>query len=74
MDTPQGRVFSVDQKYNNRYNNMNIKTLTKLALVGFFFAGAIFTIGCEKSAEDTATDTADAAAADTADATEGAAE
>ena len=35
---------------------MNIKTLTKLALAGILIAGAVFTTGCEKSAEDEAKD------------------
>ena len=41
---------------------MNIKTLTKLALAGLFFAGAIFTTGCEKSPEDKAADAVEDAA------------
>lgn len=41
---------------------MNIKTLTKLALASLFFAGAIFTTGCEKSPEDKAADAVEDAA------------
>jgi hypothetical protein len=41
---------------------MNIKTLTKLALTGLLFAGALFTIGCEKSAQDEAVEAVEDAA------------
>ena len=47
---------------------MNIKTLAKLALTGLFLAGAIFTVGCEKSAEEEAADAVEEAADSISDA------
>ena len=48
------------QSYTN--NKTIIMKITKLALIGLLFAGALFTTGCEKSPADDAADAVEEAA------------